>query len=411
MTELARRVSDESPEEQLDSDGPSSVDRRQRFAELWPLHALRYAMIVAGVAAWLWEGTAAGGRALAVALFVSVVMLSELGLYGPRPTRAVLLTTGAQLAAALGAFGYQPGFPMVLILTAVVAGAAATLNWPWALGASVMAVAGPVSAAMLDGGARSSPFLLPGLFLMTSAAALGRLVALRLEERCRHQRVVAELEDAQARLSRMAAAARELARAEEHRRLSEELHDALGHALVGTLLQVQLARKLVKSDADAADQRLELVEKSVRETLERVRHALRRGQRGIEALPLHLALESLAAEFRAFGGPEVSVSFRPDGESVSDLSPEVREALLRTVQEALTNSVRHGKARHIEIEAEAAGPRVYLTIRDDGEGADSYVPGMGLLGMIRRIQAVGGSLRFHTQAGRGFQIQVGVRRR
>lgn len=87
MTELARRVRDESPEEQLDSDGPSSVDRRQRFAELWPLHALRYAMIVAGVAAWLWEGPAAGGRALAVALLISLVMLAELGLYGPRPTR------------------------------------------------------------------------------------------------------------------------------------------------------------------------------------------------------------------------------------------------------------------------------------------------------------------------------------
>lgn len=81
------------------------------------------------------------------------------------------------------------------------------------------------------------------------------------------------------------------------------------------------------------------------------------------------------------------------------------------MQEALTNSVRHGKAQHVVVEAEASGPRLYLTIKDDGIGADSYAPGMGLLGMVGRIQAVGGTLRFYSQAGRGFQIHVGVRRR
>ena len=98
-----------------------------------------------------------------------------------------------------------------------------------------------------------------------------------------------------------------------------------------------------------------MVETSVRETLEKVRRALRRGKRGMETLPFHLALESLAAEFRALGGPEVNLSFRPDGESVADLSPRVREALFRTVQEALTNAVRHGKARRVVIRRRPAG--------------------------------------------------------
>ena len=164
-------------------------------------------------------------------------------------------------------------------------------------------------------------------------------------------------------------------------------------------------------EPEAAAARLELVEKNVRETLQEVRHALRRGKRSREALPLHLALESLVAEFRAVGGPEVTLSFRPDGESVSDLGPDVKEALYRTAQEALTNSVRHGKARHVEIEAEAVGPRLYLWIRDDGIGAESYTPGMGLLGMVSRIQSVGGTLRFRSAIGQGFEIQIGVRRR
>ena len=157
----------------------------------------------------------------------------------------------------------------------------------------------------------------------------------------------------------MAATARELAAAEEHRRLSEELHDTLGHALVGTLLQIQLAGKLVKTDSEAAFRRLELVEKNVRETLQQVRYALRRGKRGIETLPLHLALESLAAEFRALGGPEVILTFRPDGESVSDLSPGVREALFPPSKRR--SPIRSGMERPgaSRSRREASGPRLF----------------------------------------------------
>lgn len=368
-------------------------------------------MVVVGVVSWLWVG-ATRVHVLPVSLLVSFVLLMDLVLHGPGPSRAELLWAGAQLIAALGAFGYEPGFSMALVLAAVVTGTAAALPRSWGLAACGVTLIGCVSVIVTAADLQTASFmLLPVTVLNVLAYAVGRLTALRLEERRAHEATVAELNEAQARLTRMATTARELAAAEEHRRLSEELHDTLGHALVGTLLQVQLAGRLVKTDADAAAQRLELVENSVRETLQQVREALRRGKRGIQTLPLHLALESLAAEFRALGGPEVNLRFRPDGESVSDLSPQVREALFRTVQEALTNAVRHGKARHVEIEAEASGPRVYLSIRDDGIGADSYVPGMGLLGMVSRIQAVGGTLRFHSQAGQGFQIQVGVRRR
>lgn len=383
------------------------------------MHGLRYGMVVAGIGSWLWQGEREV-EVLVISLLISLALLAELALYGPRPGQGKIAWAALQLAAALWAFAYEPGVSLALVVGAVVAGIGADQPWPRAAGACGLAMA--VSLAVMQAGGGSGvgdrtgasagaqePLAVVALYVLTLAA--GRLMAIRLEERRAHERTVAELKEAEARLARMAAAARELAAAEEHRRLAEELHDTLGHALVGTLLQVQLAGKLVQSNPEAASKRLELVEQNVRETLQEVRRALRRSRRGVEALPLHLALESLVAEFRALGGPEVTLTFRPDGESISDVSAEVREALFRTVQEALTNSVRHGKAQHVVVEAEASGPRLYLTIKDDGIGADSYAPGMGLLGMVGRIQAVGGTLRFYSQAGRGFQIHVGVRRR
>lgn len=388
---------------------PAPGARGRLFGETWPLHGLRYALIVASIGLWLWHGQAQG-RAVGVSLLVSAALLVELPLYGPGPGRGHVFWGAVQLAGVLGALALDPGIFLALALAAVIMGHGAVFPPHWAYASLAMACVGSVAAVVAAGVA--APELGTGvLVLHVLAFAVGRLTALRLEERRAHEATVARLEEAQARLSRLAATAKELATAEEHRRLSEELHDTLGHALVGTLLQVQLAGQLVKTDAEASAKRLELVEQSIRETLQKVRQALRRGRRGVESLPLHLALESLAAEFRALGGPEVSLTFRPDGESVSDVSPQVGEALFRTAQEALTNAVRHGKARRVEIEAQVSGPRLYLTIRDDGVGADSYVPGMGLLGMVSRIQSVGGTLRFQSQAGKGFQIHVGVKRR
>ena len=152
-------------------------------------------------------------------------------------------------------------------------------------------------------------------------------------------------------------------------------------------------------------------ERDLRGTLEKVRHALRRGAEKRDSLPLHLAIESLAADFAAAGGPDVQLVFRPDAESVSDVGPEVTDALYRVVQEALTNAVRHGKATHIVVAVEAVGPRLFVRVSDNGAGADQYTLGMGLSGMIGRVQAVGGTVRFETAPRQGFTVEVGVRRR
>lgn len=241
--------------------------------------------------------------------------------------------------------------------------------------------------------------------------AVGRLFQIRAGEAHRHGNIVAQLEQAQARLAEFAETARDLAVAEERQHMAEELHDTLGHALVGTLLQVQVAKKLLRQDPEKATERLAAVEDNIRATLDQVRQALRRGPTRRAQLPLHLALESLAADFAAAGGPKVELTWRPDPEDVSDVPEHVADVLYRTTQEALTNAVRHGRATHVKVELEAAGPRVYLRIVDNGVGADNYTPGMGLVGMVNRVQSVGGTLRFETAPGKGFAVEVGVRRR
>lgn len=385
---------------------PLQQDERP-FRDWWVLHALRYGLILVGVLMWLWEARAVDGIVVGSVL-LSLLVLLELPLYGlGRPPRHALWGV-LQTAIGAAAFWIVPGLPAAFILAAVISGVAATLPLSGAI-ACLAAAAGVTVAALWDLQQLSSSPGLLGLYVL--AAWVGRLFAMHLEENKRHRQTVRELEEAQKRLARLAETTRELAAVEERQRLAEEIHDSLGHALVATLLQVQVVKKLTRTDAEAAEKRLSVVEQNVRQTLDTVRKALQRGRRNRADLPLHHALESLAADFQAAGGPEVQLMFRPDPESVSDVSPQVADVLYRTVQEALTNAVRHGQAQLVRIEAEVVGPRLYLRIVDNGVGADDYSPGMGLSGMIGRVQSIGGTLRFETALGKGFQVEVGVMRR
>jgi two-component system sensor histidine kinase UhpB len=99
---------------------------------------------------------------------------------------------------------------------------------------------------------------------------------------------------------------------------------------------------------------------------------------------------------------------------VPDVSGEVAIACFRIVQEALTNVVRHARARHVWIELSQREGLLELVVRDDGEGFD--VPrtleraassgNLGLIGMRERVEILGGQLEINSQSGQGTRIHV-----
>lgn len=381
---------------------------------------MRYGAVLAGVFAWLWRA-GEGSPRVALAALLSLCIVVELPLHGPRVGRFRPLWAALQCGAAAAAFVASPGAGTALILCAAICGTAAALSVAWAAGSAGIGAAAIVLAGAFPGAqgagdgvaAGHAPFesSLAYLVSVVASAWAGRQFARRVEEGEAHRRTVAELERAQERIARLAEKARELAAAEERQRMSEELHDTLGHALVGTLLQVKIAQKLIDADPKKAAEQLASMERSLKANLERVRQALRAGLGHRGRLAIDEALRQLAGDFQAAGGPKVEVAIVPGPESVSDISPEIADALYRTAQEALTNAVRHGRAKNVRVELEATGHRLYLRILDDGIGADQYSPGMGLSGMVSRVQALGGTLRFETAPGKGFRVEVGVKRR
>ena len=378
-----------------------------RFRDAWSLHVVRYAAV--GFAAMAWSQAPAAAPGLPAAIgWTTVALLLDLLLYGPEGRARGAWVAFAQAAAACAAFLSAPGLPTAVVAAVVIAGTAAALP-PRSRDAVTLGV------AIVTGYAAAAAFGVEVVLALLPAYALahwvGATAASQARDALAHQRTITELEDAQERLAALSDAGREGAVERERQRIAADVHDTLGHALMAMLVQVQVARRVLATDADGAARRLEAVELDARKTLDQVRTTLRRTLDDGVHVALPTAIEHVARDFEEASATAVDLTFVPSEADLVDVDPTVADALLRTVREALTNAVRHGMAARIDVELRAVGPRLHLRIGDDGRGTDVTRPGMGLAAMVARIQAVGGSIRFESRAGGGFRVEVAVRRR
>ena len=92
------------------------------------------------------------------------------------------------------------------------------------------------------------------------------------------------------------------------------------------------------------------------------------------------------------------------------LPPDVETALYRIVQEALTNVVKHARARAVSIVLGRKARVVTALIEDDGRGfrRDGSGEGLGLLGMSERLALLGGRLKVESTPGAGTTIVAEV---
>jgi two-component system sensor histidine kinase UhpB len=137
----------------------------------------------------------------------------------------------------------------------------------------------------------------------------------------------------------------------------------------------------------------------VRNILHRLRPAVGEG--------LAMALEGHLANWRE-QHPEIALCHRLDI-GVQPVADDAATALIRMVQEGLTNVIRHAQASEVELRLGRAGGWLHLRLADNGcgrAGQGSAQPGcgLGLAGMGERIAALGGHLQFETPAGGGFCI-------
>jgi len=237
-------------------------------------------------------------------------------------------------------------------------------------------------------------FVSTGIFIML----LMNFLKYYKDEKDNKEKLNKELIEAEAKL-------RKAAVVEERNRIARDIHDTIGHSMTGTIMGLEMVQVLIDEDISGAKAMIEHLKDSARENLVKVREVVstlnpdENMGKGIDSIKE--LIESFTAK------SNICINFQVKGQTIR-LSPLINIVVYRTIQEGLTNAIRHGNPSTVDISIELINEALVLEIKDDGVGCPNIVKGFGLKGMEERITSVGGSIIFSSEDG--FQILVNIPR-
>ncbi|MCC6188808.1 MAG: sensor histidine kinase [Anaerolineales bacterium] len=194
--------------------------------------------------------------------------------------------------------------------------------------------------------------------------------------------------------------------AAERDRIARDLHDGAIQTVYTAGLLVESAYTLTPPDSPAAS-RLEKAMLVLNDAIAALRRNLGQLRPARSSESLAEALEHLAADprFRSMVDVQLQVDLPP----TAALAPARTDHVLAVVAEALSNVVRHARARHVLISAARRDGHLTLTVQDDGIGAGpAPSAGYGLRNMRDRARLLGGELQVAGSAGKGTRVQLSL---
>ena len=325
----------------------------------------------------------------------AVVGTAAVGLGAERARLVVALIAGSVAAQVLARPG-DPVFGSFLALMAAFYLLGSRRSWrSIALGAAVTGLA-LLFLFLRD----PRPFvpveLIFPLVYFGAATAAGRLV----RGRDRHAQALLDA------AGREAEARERAALAEERARIARDMHDVVAHSVSLLVVQAESAAAVLPHDPARAAAQVERVADSGRQALEELRRVL-----GVLRAPadadvgVQAGLPDVArlAETVRDTGRSVRLEMDP---GLGGVLPGLQLTAYRVVQEAVTNAIRHGAARQIDIGIRRDGDRLTVEVVDDGTGGAVTAGGHGLSGMRERLRAYDGQLEAGPRAGGGWHVRA-----
>ncbi|SDD09380.1 sensor histidine kinase [Glycomyces harbinensis] len=202
--------------------------------------------------------------------------------------------------------------------------------------------------------------------------------------------------------------------ADEQRRIARELHDVVAHHISVIGVMSEGAKRVLRTDPDAAEEALTTVNQTARTALREMRDILtvlrqghdEAGSADLEPQPTVDSLRALVAQTKDAGLP---VRYTVRGEEYP-LPTGVSLAVYRIAQEALTNTLKHaGSHARAGVVLDYGDAEFRISVGDSGRGAPvvaEFAGGHGLIGMRERATLYGGTLEVGPRPGGGYLVEA-----
>jgi PAS domain S-box-containing protein len=181
-------------------------------------------------------------------------------------------------------------------------------------------------------------------------------------------------------------------------RIERNLHDGTQQRLVAIALDMQALQAAVGEDTDV-HANLVRVEQELRAVLEDVREL----SRGLH--PPLLAQRGLGPSIRSLAR-NAPLPIDLEVELPGRLPEPVEIATYYVISETLANTAKHARANRVSVRVNVSEAHLRAVVEDDGAGGADLAAGSGLIGLVDRVEAVGGRLSLQSSPGAGTRIAI-----
>ncbi|KHD35885.1 histidine kinase [Clostridium acetobutylicum] len=218
-----------------------------------------------------------------------------------------------------------------------------------------------------------------------------------------------KLKKANRDLEMYASSVEELTLLRERNRISREIHDSVGHSLSTMVIQLGAIEKIIRNAPEKAELLTKNLRKFTQKSLDEVRAAVRAIKpKEFEEYEGILSIEELISNFKKMANIDVRLAFTKEKWS---LNSDQSFVLYRIVQEFLSNSARHGRASRVDVIMAFSEKNLLVTLKDNGQGCQSIIEGVGMKSMRERVKELGGYFEYKTAPYEGFTVKIELAKR
>ncbi|TLS49066.1 sensor histidine kinase [Paenibacillus antri] len=185
---------------------------------------------------------------------------------------------------------------------------------------------------------------------------------------------------------------------EERNRLSQQMHDSIGHSMTGALIQMEAAKRLLEVDREKSAELLQNAIRISKDGIDDIRRVLKGSKPPAEQLGIQ-RMKLFIDEFAA--AHPIKTAFTYEGD-VDLIPPMYWRIIHENVKEALTNTMKYAGATAVSVHVQVLNTMIKAVVSDDGKGTSRVVKGLGLIGMEERAAAANGTVV--ADGSRGFTV-------
>ncbi len=206
-----------------------------------------------------------------------------------------------------------------------------------------------------------------------------------------------ELETAVEELKTVADIKEEMGKTKERNRLAREIHDTLGHSLTGISVGIDACIAIIDLEPKKTKEQLQMLASVTRSGIQDIRRSVNELRPdALEQQLLFNAIKKMLSEFKTITNAEINFQHNITGMRFSE---DEENTVFRIIQESVTNSVRHGRAKKVNVSAFFESDNIEVRILDDGMGCMTIKKGFGTTHMKERVQMLGGTICFKSEYG------------